>query len=447
MKVMRAFIVLENQGIDLLTPIVGKPAVWHMLDALRSAGIKEVTLVGSLDQRTVSARLSCILPYELALDISDSATRALEACAPDADVLIVSGLMPLLTAETVVRACDFYFTNNKKGVVCALRCPGKHEYDRVSRKGDMLHAIIERHDSRWPHRLKKSINYLDAGLYLFKGSVLAEGLKLFEEKGRLVDFCAKTIPNTLSENGTKVMVCRLKTSFDELRRVTTHVGLADSQQAKRMEINSRHMASGVRIIDPATTYIDLDVEIGQGVVIYPGVMLEGACRIGELASIGPYSHISNSSVGSGSSVRFSVVADSEIMSEVTVGPYAYLRMGAKIGDNCRIGNFVEVKNSQLNIGVKMAHLAYIGDADVGKGVNYSCGAITCNYDGKKKHRTVIGDGAFIGSNVNLVAPVDVGKDAFVAAGSTITRDVDENALAIARQRQTQKNDRGMADRS
>ena len=228
---------------------------------------------------------------------------------------------------------------------------------------------------------------------------------------------------------------RLKRKF---RRANTYAKLVSAEDNKRRIINGQHMAAGVRMIDPATVYIDVDVEIEEGSVIYPSVILEGKCRIGKNTVLGPNTHLVNTIVGDECRVRQSVAENVQIGSSTTVGPFAYLRENADIGDNCRIGNFVEIKNSILGSGVKMAHLAYMGDADVGADVNYSCGAITCNYDGKKKYRTTIEDGAFIGSNSNLLAPVTIGKNSYVAAGSTITDDVDEDALAIARGRQVQK---------
>ena len=210
--------------------------------------------------------------------------------------------------------------------------------------------------------------------------------------------------------------------------------------ARREEINSRHMENGVLIIDPAATYIDGTVEIGAKTVIYPGCILEGACKIGEGAVIGPYSHMRDTLVGNNSTVRNSVTVEAVIGDNTDVGPFAYLRPEAVVGDGCRIGNFVEIKKATLGDGSKMAHLAYIGDAEVGRNVNISCGVITANYDGKKKHLTVIEDDAFIGCNSNLVAPVKVGKGAFVAAGSTIDKDLPEYSLGIARERQITKED-------
>jgi len=202
--------------------------------------------------------------------------------------------------------------------------------------------------------------------------------------------------------------------------------------------NKDLIARGVKMMDPASVFIDDKAVVADSAVFYPGVILEGACEIGEGAKIGPNTHLTDTVVKKNARVRQSVAEGAVVGEETEVGPFAYLRPGTVIGNKCRVGNFVEIKNSVLGNETKMAHLAYIGDADVGNGVNYSCGAITCNYDGSKKHRTTIKDGAFIGSNANLVAPVTIGEDAFVAAGSTITEDLPGNALGIARKRQTTK---------
>jgi len=194
------------------------------------------------------------------------------------------------------------------------------------------------------------------------------------------------------------------------------------------------------MIDPATTYIEDTVLIAPGVIIYPNVILEGCCEIDEGAIIGANSHLKNTVVGKGAHVSQSVAVDARIGANTVIGPFAYLRPNADIGEKCKVGSFVEVKNSKISDETSVAHLAYIGDADVGRKVNVGCGVITANYDGKNKHRTTIGDYVFVGSNSNLIAPVTVGDGAYIAAGSTITDDLQCNALGIARARQVQKLD-------
>ena len=202
----------------------------------------------------------------------------------------------------------------------------------------------------------------------------------------------------------------------------------------RLERNLAYMEKGVTFIDARTAYIDEGVRIGAGTVIYPCVVIEGDVEIGENCVIGQNSRIKDSVIGSGTSVQSSVVLDSTIGKDTSVGPFAYLRPGSQVGNGCKVGDFVEIKNSKLGDGVKAAHLTYVGDSDVGERVNLGCGVVFVNYDGSRKYRSVVEDGAFIGCNVNLVSPVHVGKDAYVAAGSTITSDVPDGALYVARAR-------------
>lgn len=198
--------------------------------------------------------------------------------------------------------------------------------------------------------------------------------------------------------------------------------------------------NGVIFVDERAVWIDDTVKIGKGTVIEPNVYLKGDTVIGENAIIGFCTEIVNSKIGDNVDIKHSVITDSEIGEGTTVGPFAYVRPNCKVGKKVKIGDFVEIKNSNIDDGTKLAHLTYVGDADVGKNINFGCGTVVVNYDGKHKHRTVIEDNAFIGCNTNLVSPVKVGKNAFTAAGSTITEDVPENSLAIARERQINKKD-------
>ncbi|MDR2903265.1 MAG: hypothetical protein LBU77_01980 [Clostridiales bacterium] len=205
--------------------------------------------------------------------------------------------------------------------------------------------------------------------------------------------------------------------------------------AKRRAVNQTHIDNGVFIMDPENTYISEAAKIGKGTVIYPNNHIEGETRIGENCEIGPNNRITNMILGDAVNIQYSVAVDSEIGRATSVGPYAYIRPGSKIGAGSRIGDFVEIKNAAVGDGTKIPHLTYIGDSDVGGGVNIGCGSVTVNYDGKRKFRTTIEDGAFIGCNTNLVAPVTVKKGGYTAAGSTVTADVPENALAVGRARQ------------
>ena len=206
-------------------------------------------------------------------------------------------------------------------------------------------------------------------------------------------------------------------------------------EEKRLAVNIAHLERGVRFIDINTAYIDEEAVIGSGTVIYPCVVIEGKTVIGKDCIIGQNTKIKDSEIGDGTDITSSVITESKVGARTHVGPFAYLRPGSTIGNDCKVGDFVEIKNSSFGDGTKASHLTYVGDSDVGVGVNIGCGVVFVNYDGTNKHRSNVGDGAFIGCNTNLVSPVNVGEKAYIAAGSTITKDVPAGALSVAREKQ------------
>lgn len=214
--------------------------------------------------------------------------------------------------------------------------------------------------------------------------------------------------------------------------------ISELEPLLRQRIVKAHMQNGVRVLDPSAVYIDPRVTIGRGTVLLPGTMLQGRTRLGENCQIGPNAVVNGCTVGSGVVINASQINESTLGDGCDVGPYAHIRPNCTVGARCHIGAFVQLKNCVLGEGTKMSHLTYVGDADVGSGVNFGCGTVTTNYDGFEKHRCTIGDGAFIGCNTNLVAPVCVGGGAYIAAGATITKDVPPDALAVARARQENK---------
>ncbi|HEY0828761.1 MAG TPA: DapH/DapD/GlmU-related protein, partial [Bacilli bacterium] len=226
--------------------------------------------------------------------------------------------------------------------------------------------------------------------------------------------------------------------ISEMIGINDRSALAEAERLMRERINQFHMLNGVTLIDPANTYIESEVRIGRDTLIYPGTFLRGQTILAEACTIGPNTEITDSDIGEAAEVKYSVLNKAIVGAKTTVGPFANLRPGSKTAAGVKIGNFVEIKNAILDEGSKVSHLSYVGDAEVGKNVNIGCGVITVNYDGFNKHLTEIGDDAFIGSNVNLIAPIKVGKGAYVVAGSTITDNVPDHDLAIARARQTNK---------
>jgi bifunctional UDP-N-acetylglucosamine pyrophosphorylase/glucosamine-1-phosphate N-acetyltransferase len=224
----------------------------------------------------------------------------------------------------------------------------------------------------------------------------------------------------------------------EFMGVNSKLHLAQAIKAMKNRINTKWMIEGVTITDPDNTYIGKDVVIEPDTIIYPGCMLEGKTKIGKSCLIGPNTRMTSTVIKDCVTVQSSTLIDAEVDNYTTVGPFAYIRPNSKIGEHVRIGDFVEIKNSTIDDGTKVSHLTYVGDSDVGKCVNFGCGTVTVNYDGKNKYRCKIGDNAFIGCNTNLVAPVEIASRAYTAAGSTITKNVPEDSLAIARARQDNK---------
>ena len=229
---------------------------------------------------------------------------------------------------------------------------------------------------------------------------------------------------------------------DDIKAVNDRVQLSEVTKLMQKRINQKHMYAGVTIIDPDNTYIEDSVIIGRDTIIYPNTYLEDKTIIGRHCTIGPNTRIINSLVRNNVTIETSKVVESVIDDGTNVGPFAYLRPGSNLGKNVKIGDFVEVKKSTIGDNSKSSHLSYIGDAEVGKNVNIGCGVVFVNYDGKNKYKTIVGDGAFVGSNSNLIAPVTVEEGGYVAAGSTITDDVKKGDLAIARARQVNKEGKG-----
>ena len=444
---MRAIILAAGQGTRMksekqkvMHQVMGKTMLHYVADACHDAGIHEITIVvGNQSEEIPSA-----LPgYTYAVQAQQLGTgHAVQAAAghisADDDVLVVYGDMPLVTADFIREFIHVYKSKDCAGVVAAAYWPDNKDFGRVYASEDgVFEAIVEArdmtHDS--PHT-----PWVNTGINIFKGAALLQGLECMTAQNNQGEFYLTDVPKILRDAGHMFYVHPSREEVATFMGINTQAQLAEAARLMRMRINLGHMEKGVQILDPANTYIGPTVVIASSAVIHPGCILEGATIIAENAIIGAYTQMKNSRVGKGTTVHNSVLVDSTVGEDTFVGPFAYLRNKAVVGNRCRIGCYVEIKNSTLGDDTNMVHLAYVGDADVGKDVNIGCGTITVNYDGKKKHRTVINDGAFIGCNVNLVAPVEIGEKGFVAAGSTITHQVPDYSLAIARNRQTIKED-------
>lgn len=355
----------------------------------------------------------------------------------DGIVVVFNGDTPLISDKLISDLVEYHEKSGNSATVVSAVVDNPFGYGRVIKLSDgSLVKIVEHKDAS---EEEKKVCEINSGMYCFNTKDLFDALsKIKNDNAQGEYYLTDTISVLKSEN--KKVGAFVAPDYKEILGVNNRVDLAAAQKIKNDEIITKNMIAGVTIIDPQNTYIDDEAIIGSDTIIYPGSIIRGKTVIGSDCEIGPSSTLDDTVIGNGTTFKNSVAINAKIGDNTTVGPFAYIRPNSDIKNNVKIGDFVEVKNSVIGNGTKVSHLTYVGDSDVGEKINFGCGTITVNYDGKNKFRTVIEDNAFIGCNTNLVAPVKVGKGAFIAAGSTITDDVDDNALAIARSRQTVKKD-------
>ncbi|MBR0260406.1 MAG: bifunctional UDP-N-acetylglucosamine diphosphorylase/glucosamine-1-phosphate N-acetyltransferase GlmU [Selenomonadaceae bacterium] len=420
----------------VLHKVGGKPMLQHVIDAAKKAGSsREVVVIGSGADLVKKAipNVEFVLQEEQ-LGTGHAVLSAKENFAESkGTVLILCGDTPLLTSNLLKNFTTAHEDSDCAATVLTAKMPDATGYGRIIRDTDgTFKKIVEDKDA---NELEKKINEVNAGVYCFDVQKLFGALEKVGNDNSQGEYYLPDVLTILADAGEKIGAFRADYA-DETLGINSRVQLAAADRIFRMKKNHELMDSGVTIIDPNTTFIDYDAKIGQDTIIYPNTYIEGKTTIGEDCSIGPNIRFTDMKVGNKVTAQFSYCHEAEICDGVTLGPYVHLRPGTTIGENVKIGNFVEVKNSNIGEGSKLPHLQYIGDTDMGSGVNVGCGTTTCNYDGKQKFRTTIGDNAFIGCNTNLVAPVNVGDGAYIGAGSTITKDVPKDNLAIARARQT-----------
>lgn len=430
---------MKSKIYKVLHPVCGKAMVSHVVDEVRRLGMDRIITVVGRGAEAVQQELGDSSDYVLQKEQLGTAHAVMQAekllGEADGTTVVLCGDTPLITKETIEALIDDHTHTGAKATVLTSTVDDPFGYGRVVRAADgTVERIVEEKDASSE---EKQIHEINTGIYCFDNRALFKALKHVNNDNAQGEYYLPDVLEILQNEGEDVRAWQTD-DFTETLGVNDRVQLARAEQIMRQRINETHMRNGVTLIDPDATYICADVQIGCDTVIYPGTFLSGETVIGADCVIGPQTEIKNVTVGDKTAVKQSVVHDSSIGNGVNIGPFAHIRPASEIADEAKIGNFVEVKKSRIGKGSKASHLGYIGDADIGAGVNFSCGAITVNYDGKHKHLTKVEDGAFIGCNVNLVAPVTVEKDAFVAAGSTITDPVPEQALAIARSRQTTK---------
>lgn len=403
--------------------------VGHKADMVRE------TLGKYLEKNPVGAEVVFVTQKSL-----NGSGRAAQDAMPEMKkfrhVLVLCGDAPLFRTETLRKMRADYFKKRPDCLVMTadLAVPGG--YGRIKRgRTGAVEAIVEASDASPAELAVKEVN---SGAYFFKTSALAASVRVLKKKGPKGEYyLTDSVENILSAGGK---VLAFKTPDEtEITGINSRRDLAEAYKMINKRVLQDLMDNGVTIVDPDATYIEEGVRIGRDTVVQPGMHIKGSTVIGRNCRLGPYGVIESCLIEDGSEIKFSCfLSESRVRTGSKVGPFAHLRPASDIGPDAKVGNFSEIKKSRIGRGSKVSHLSYVGDTEMGEKVNIGAGTITCNYDGVSKHKTVIGAGAFIGSNTNLVAPVSVGAGALIGAGSTITEDVPPKTLALARARQTVK---------
>lgn len=428
---------MKSQKPKVVHEVLYKPMINHVVDELKALGVDETIVVVGHEAQQVEAIVDDVtFVYQTEqLGTGHAVLQAKDILAgKEGMTLVLCGDAPLIRKETLEEFIKYHQDHQNKATVMSADCDVSTHYGRIVKVDGQVTGIVEFKDLLDSQR---DITEMNTGEYCFDNAALFEALSKVTNQNAQNEYYVTDVIGIMNEDGLKVDAYKID-NFDEVGGINDRVALAEATQILKEQINKEHLLNGVNIIDPHNTYIGRDVVIGEDTTIEPGCILKGKTVIGSHCHIGPYCEFTDVIVKDNVEIKFSVLSDSIIENGVDIGPYARLRTNCHIHENAHLGNFVEMKKAIFGKGSKASHLTYVGDAEVGEGVNLGCGVITSNYDGKNKSLTKIGDHAFIGCNANLIAPVTVEKNAYIAAGSTITKDVEEDAMAIARARQVNK---------
>jgi len=415
---------MKSETPKVLHELCGRPMLWFTLRSLRAAGITDIIVVTNdeLEARIGEFDVRSIVQREQ-LGTGHAVKVALEAMpAVDGGRIVVAyGDMPLITDEIfrgVIGALSDGDQTPSMSLV-TVKMPLPSNFGRVVRRGRDVSRIVEVRDAS-PKELE--IDEMNAGIYAFDEAELRNAIALLRNDNAQKEYyLTDTVEHFVGQNRrVRPVLC---TDHLHTLGINDRVELARARKEMNQRLCAQYMRDGVTIIDPDTTYLEPELAIGRDTVIYPNTTISRLTEIGSYSVIGPNSRLSGATVGKHVTIRESVVTDSEIGDRTTVGPFAHIRGNTVLGEDVRIGNFVEVKQSMLADGTKAGHLAYLGDANVGENTNIGAGTITCNYDGKNKNPTTIGKNVFIGSNTSIIAPRTIGDNALTGAGSVVTKDI------------------------
>jgi bifunctional UDP-N-acetylglucosamine pyrophosphorylase / glucosamine-1-phosphate N-acetyltransferase len=432
---------MKSARPKVLHPAAGLPLIDHVLRAASALSPSSIAIIVGHEAGQLRNALQIRLGLSFALQEPQLGTgHALLQAEPllegaSGTLVLLSGDVPLLRAESLATLVRTHEDRRAAATVLTAIVPAPAGYGRIVREGGRIARIVEHKDASPEER---EIGEINSGVYAFDLGPLFAALREIGSSNSQGEYYLPDLVRIYRDRGLTVETVRLEDSR-EILGVNSRKELADVAAILRANKNDELMASGVSIVDPATAYIAPDVTVGADTVIHPGVHLEGRTRIGSRCEIHSGVRIVDSSVDDGAVINnFCVITESHVSSGARIGPFAHIRPQSDVGEDAHVGNFVELKKTSMGKGAKANHLSYLGDATIGQKVNVGAGTITCNYDGTAKHPTVIEDGAFIGSDSQLIAPVKVGAGAYVAAGSTITEDVPAGALAIGRGKQVNK---------
>lgn len=432
---------MKSELPKVLHQVAGKAMVELVLDTILAAGVKEVVTVVGHGAKLVADQIHD--RSQVVVQAEQLGTgHAVQMAAPllvekSGSTLIASGDAPLFTQATYEQAFAAHEASGNAVTVLTADALDPFGYGRVIRdtQGAVL-RIVEQKDA---DEQEAAVHEVNTGVYVFDNQLLFQALKLVNNDNAQGEYY---LPDTLEilRNQGQVVGAYQIADFNESMGVNDRVALAKANQVLRARINEQHMRNGVTLIDPATTYIDTEVEIGVDTVIEGNVVLKGQTKIGSHVHITAGSRLIDTEVSDQVFIDNSTLEQAEVAKAATIGPYAHLRPKSQIGEDAHVGNFVEVKNAQLGANTKAGHLTYVGDATIGDDVNLGAGTVFVNYDGKNKFHANVGNRAFIGSNTKIIAPVTIAEESITAAGSTITNDVPIHAMGIARAKQINKED-------
>jgi bifunctional UDP-N-acetylglucosamine pyrophosphorylase/glucosamine-1-phosphate N-acetyltransferase len=428
---------MRSRTPKVLHMLCGRPLISYPLRLARTLADRVAMVVGPNAQgvRALAGSDVTVVEQRERLGTGHAVLQARDACPDRGMLLVLAADMPLLRLETLERLVAHHRASGAAATVLTAVVERPYGYGRVLRQGGRVKRIVEERDATDD---EKTIAEINTSVYCFDAHRLWPALAEVKPDNDQGELYLTDVLGVLARAGARVEGVAVGEAVEAMG-VNDRAQLAALAAIQRRRILDRLMAEGVTVLDPASTYVDDTVAIGPDTTLYPNVLLEGATAIGAGCVIGSGCQITASRLADGVRLRpYCVLSEAEVEEGAELGPFAHLRPKAVIGAGAKVGNFVEIKKSRLGRGSKANHLAYIGDATVGEGVNIGAGAITCNYDGYDKHETRIGDGAFVGTNVSMVAPITIGEGAYIGSGSVVTKDVPPDALAVERSPQVVK---------